>query len=58
VARLEEERGLSVLACGAGSAGAVCLGAAKTAGVTANIKILAICFIEKLPGNLISMEAY
>jgi hypothetical protein len=50
VARLEDERGLSLLACGAESGAAVCLGAPKTAGARANTKILAICFIEKLSG--------
>jgi hypothetical protein len=50
VARLEDERELSLLACGAGSAGAVCLGDAKIDGAKANTKILAISFMEKLQG--------
>jgi hypothetical protein len=46
VALLEGERALSLLACEAGSAAVVCLGAAKTARAKTNIKT--ISFIARL----------
>ena len=50
VALPEGERALSLLACGAGSAGVACIDAAKTVGARNNTNTLTKRFIGKLPG--------